>query len=511
MRGTYSDTGRCDEGSAYGDGRSRTGEALVAGPPAHPLRCSARGPLTTNTTARPSPHPPVVSRDPQFELAAKEAADTITYPRDNEEKVRPIQITLRSQANPLPVRMLGAAQVSKMIKVSGIVISASSTRAKATNLTIQCRNCRTTKEMPVKPGLNGSTLPRTCDRIPVDAEEERCPIDPYIILPDKCMCVDQQTLKLQELPEMVPTGEMPRHMLLSVDRYLVDRVTAGTRCTVMGIYSIFNASKRGSGSPVRNPYLQVTGIDTKNSGPGRNKATFTPEEEEEMLQFSRDPDIYNRIWRSFAPSIYGGENIKKAISCLLFGGSAKELPDQTHLRGDINVLLLGDPGTAKSQLLKFAEKVAPIAVYTSGKGSSAAGVATSTSFLDHFPRSFQLHTAAHAPCDVLCLASVHAYWMPIGVRDPMLFPFHVFRSHGVRGARCRLGERISLSLSLPSHRHIELSFPIAANVRTCFERVLTFRILPPPLISLSLMSLCTAGISPRGWRDGARRRRHRLH
>jgi len=341
---------------------------------------------------------------PMFELAAKEAADTITYPRDNDEKVRPIQITLHSDANPLPVRVLGAAQVSKMIKVSGIIISASSTRAKATNLTIQCRNCRTTKEMPIKPGLNGSTLPRTCDRIPVDAEEERCPIDPYIILPDKCMCVDQQTLKLQELPEMVPTGEMPRHMLLSVDRYLVDRVTAGTRCTVIGIYSIFNASKRGSGSPVRNPYLQVTGIDTKNSGPGRNKATFTPEEEEEMLQFSRDPDIYNRIWRSFAPSIYGGDNIKKAVSCLLFGGSAKVLPDETHLRGDINILMLGDPGTAKSQLLKFAEKVAPIAVYTSGKGSSAAGL-TASVVRDAGSREFHLEGGAMVLADggIVCI------------------------------------------------------------------------------------------------------------
>lgn len=70
-------------------------------------------------------------------------------------------------------------------------------------------------------------------------------------------------------------------------------------------------------------------------------------------------------------------DIKKAITCLLFGGSKKVLPDGMRLRGDINVLLLGDPGTAKSQLLKFVEKVAPIAVYTSGKGSSAAGLTAS--------------------------------------------------------------------------------------------------------------------------------------
>jgi len=70
-------------------------------------------------------------------------------------------------------------------------------------------------------------------------------------------------------------------------------------------------------------------------------------------------------------------DIKKAITCLLFSGSKKILPDGMRLRGDISVLLLGDPGTAKSQLLKFTEKVAPIAVYTSGKGSSAAGLTAS--------------------------------------------------------------------------------------------------------------------------------------
>ncbi|KAK4986674.1 minichromosome maintenance protein 5, partial [Elasticomyces elasticus] len=92
---------------------------------------------------------------------------------------------------------------------------------------------------------------------------------------------------------------------------------------------------------------------------------------------SRREDIYERIVDCIAPSIYGVRDIKKAIACLLMGGSKKILPDGMKLRGDINVLLLGDPGTAKSQLLKFVEKAAPIAIYTSGKGSSAAGLTAS--------------------------------------------------------------------------------------------------------------------------------------
>lgn len=111
---------------------------------------------------------------------------------------------------------------------------------------------------------------------------------------------------------------------------------------------------------------------------GANNTTFISAEEEEMFRrLAASPNIYDRIANSIAPSIFGALDIKKAIACLLFGGSRKRLPDGLTRRGDINVLLLGDPGTAKSQLLKFVERVAPIGVYTSGKGSSAAGLTAS--------------------------------------------------------------------------------------------------------------------------------------
>lgn len=102
--------------------------------------------------------------------------------------------------------------------------------------------------------------------------------------------------------------------------------------------------------------------------------SISQEDEERIIQMSRMPDIYEKISSSIASAIYGHEDIKKAVACLLFGGSPKKLPDGMKLRGDINVLLLGDPSVAKSQFLKFVERVAPISVYTSGKGSSAAGL-----------------------------------------------------------------------------------------------------------------------------------------
>ena len=131
---------------------------------------------------------------------------------------------------------------------------------------------------------------------------------------------------------------------------------------------------------VNKSYIRAIGLQSETSKDGSPSSTgfamptITAEDEEQITTMARDPDIYNKLTKSIASTIYGHDDIKKAVACLLFGGSPKKLPDGMKLRGDINVLLLGDPSVAKSQFLKFVERVAPIAVYTSGKGSSAAGL-----------------------------------------------------------------------------------------------------------------------------------------
>lgn len=117
--------------------------------------------------------------------------------------------------------------------------------------------------------------------------------------------------------------------------------------------------------------------DGLNSQMGFSMPTITEEDQEKFETLKKDPQIYEKICSSIAPSIFGHPDIKKAIACLLFGGCAKTLPDGMRLRGDINVLLLGDPSVAKSQFLKFVDRCAPVSVYTSGKGSSAAGLTAS--------------------------------------------------------------------------------------------------------------------------------------
>nr|CAB3263694.1 DNA replication licensing factor mcm5-A-like [Phallusia mammillata] len=352
---------------------------------------------------------------PLFEQAAKEIADEVTRPRpENEEEVQDIQIMLSSAARAETVRSLKASMMSKLVKVPGIAVSASTVRAKATKIALQCRSCKSVvPNVLVRPGLEGYMLPRKCA---TEAQgREPCPIDPYFILPDKCSCVDFQTLKLQEAPDAVPMGEMPRHLQLYIDRYLCDRVVPGNRVTIIGIYAIRRASKGVSarskdkksrvGVGIRAPYIRVLGVQVETGGPGRSTSfQFNSEDEEKIRRLAASPNIYNTIAKSIAPSIFGSLDIKKAIACLLFGGSRKRLPDGLTRRGDVNLLLLGDPGTAKSQLLKFVEQVSPIGVYTSGKGSSAAGL-TAAVMRDPSSRNFVMEGGAMVLADggVVCI------------------------------------------------------------------------------------------------------------
>lgn len=321
-----------------------------------------------------------------FEEAAREVADEITAPRpEHEEHVEDIQILLNSGANPTNIRDLKSESVSRLVKLAGIIISASGIKAKATKISIQCRSCSNViPNIPVNPGLEGYAMPRKCNT--EQAGRPKCPLDPFFIMPDKCVCVDFQVLKLQELPDFIPQGEIPRHMQLFCDRTLCERVVPGNRVLIHGIFSIKKIGKpsRQDGRQkqiigVRAPYMRVIGItvDTEGMGAISRYNNITSEEEESFRRLAATPNLFDRLAESIAPSIFGSLDIKKAIVCLLFGGSRKRMPDGLARRGDVNLLLLGDPGTAKSQLLKFVEKVSPIGVYTSGKGSSAAGLTAS--------------------------------------------------------------------------------------------------------------------------------------
>ncbi|CAI7652883.1 unnamed protein product [Penicillium bialowiezense] len=348
---------------------------------------------------------------PIFESALKECTARIVFPGQREvaATLPSHQLLLHSSASHISIRDLNATNISHLVRIPGIVIGASTISSKSTIIHVRCKGCDYSENIQVDGGFSGVTLPRRCGRPKqpgTDQPGEQCPLDPYVVYHEKCQFVDQQVLKLQEAPDQVPVGELPRHVLISADRYLANRVVPGSRCTVMGIFSIYQqkGGKKEAAVAIRNPYLRAVGITSDLDQTAKGSSVFSEEEEQEFLELSRRPDLYDALARSIAPSIYGNLDMKKAIVCLLMGGSKKILPDGMKLRGDINVLMLGDPGTAKSQLLKFVEKAAPIAIYTSGKGSSAAGLTASVQ-RDATTREFYLEGGAMVLADggVVCI------------------------------------------------------------------------------------------------------------
>ncbi|KAG5503430.1 hypothetical protein JKF63_05569 [Porcisia hertigi] len=324
-----------------------------------------------------------------------------------------IQVQLFWGVPPMALRNLAQATVAQLVCVSGIVVKSSSTHARCVRAAIQCTSCRS------KAYINGG---RSIDLPPQCMENGgrggaagggggggggvssgKCRPNPYVLLPMECEYEDQQIIKLQELPEDVPTGELPRHLTVVVDRYLVDRISPGSRVQIVGVVSVQekrggfdNARGGGRGrvaAGLRAQYLRCVGLMFRStqdarcavvsvnqnfSSRARSRSTMTwqPEEEASFKAFAKQGNVFQKLSASIDPAIFGLEDQKKAIVCLLMGGTRKR-SGSNFLRGDMNVLFIGDPSTAKSQLLKFVEKVAPIGIYTSGKGSSAAGLTAS--------------------------------------------------------------------------------------------------------------------------------------
>ncbi|GLC34924.1 hypothetical protein PLESTB_001178700 [Pleodorina starrii] len=352
---------------------------------------------------------------PLFEEAAYQVLQDMVAADENGKPVegQDVQILLYSsiplaQSQTMSIRDLESSRVSKLVLLTGIITAASKPRHKATYLTIQCKTCRGTKRVGCKPGLGGAFLPTYCDmadrRAPGAAGGEGCGPQPFTVISEGSTFVDQQTLKLQEKPEDVPTGELPRTVMLVADRQCCSIVTPGTRVTITGIYSTYKGKAMDKGATsLQQPYIRVVSI-MQEAGDAHSSFKFTKEEIQAFEQFAKQDGLLDEIFARIAPNIYGSPDIKRAIACLLFGGSRKSLPDGTNRRGDINVLLLGDPSTAKSQFLKFVSRVAPIAVYTSGKGSSAAGL-TASVVQDANSREFYLEGGAMVLADngVVCI------------------------------------------------------------------------------------------------------------
>lgn len=183
-----------------------------------------------------------------------------------------------------------------------------------------------------------------------------------------------QEVKLQELTDQVPVGHIPRTMSLHAYGAACRQLTPGDVANVTGIflpmpYTGFQAMRAGL---LTDTYLDVHYVHRLKKQ--YDEIELTAEDEVRLEQLKADPNVYSHLARSIAPEIYGHDDVKKVLLLLLVGGVSKTVGDGMKIRGDINICLMGDPGVAKSQLLKFIAKVAPRGVYTTGRGSSGVGL-----------------------------------------------------------------------------------------------------------------------------------------
>ena len=185
--------------------------------------------------------------------------------------------------------------------------------------------------------------------------------------------MNYQMLTIQETPGTVPAGRVPRQKDVVLLNDNIDTAKPGDEIEITGIFShhFDYGMNIKHGFPVFSTTIKANYVrrlgDMEMEG-------LTGEDIAEILELKKDPNIDKRIFASIAPSIYGHHFVKKAIALAMFGGVQKDIAGKHKIRGDINVLLLGDPGTAKSQFLKYIEKAVHRCVYTTGKGASAVGL-----------------------------------------------------------------------------------------------------------------------------------------
>jgi replicative DNA helicase Mcm len=290
---------------------------------------------------------------------------------DYEQEIRDkIRVRMGNYTVQKGLREINADLIDKLVSVSGMVVRSSEVKPLAKKVAYRCTNCNTVTEAQLK----GLVLkkPQKC---PACSEKE------LEMDPETSIFIDFQMVRLQELPEDLPAGQLPHYVEVTVMGDLVDQCRPGDRIMLTGIIRIEQEqlAPQAKTSLFR---LRMEGNNIEYIG-GRagskdtrsvERITISAEDERQIRTIASKPDAYDKLIASFAPHIYGHETLKESILLLVVGSVTKKLEDGSTRRGDINVLMVGDPGTAKSEMLKFAAKIAPRGLYTSGRGSTAAGL-----------------------------------------------------------------------------------------------------------------------------------------
>lgn len=269
--------------------------------------------------------------------------------------------------NTVPIREIRSKHIDKMVTLEGIVKTTSMVLPRTTVAYFKCKNCGTYTS--IRQPINPKKM-----KFPFECSNENCNRsgkNSFEREKRKSEHVDFQKIKLEEAPEELRGGQNPESIDVYVRGDITGDIDPGNRVSITGILRADNSKED---NPVLSFFLEGNFIDTEEQE--FEEIEISEEEEKEIRETSERDDIYEVVRDSIAPSIYGFESEKMAIGMQLFSGVKKKAPD-TDIRGDIHTLLVGDPGTAKSEIIQSAKEIAPRGVYTVGKGSSAAGLTAS--------------------------------------------------------------------------------------------------------------------------------------
>ena len=269
-----------------------------------------------------------------------------------------LNIRFENLTNNIPLSDLLSKYIGSFVSADGIVRKTDEIRPRIETGVFECRGCMRITEVEQTSG-NHIMEPSLCSE---------CGGRSFRLLQEDSKYIDTQSARMQEPLENLSGGTEPKQMLMVLEDDLVDELNPGDKVRITGTLKTFREERSGK---FKN-YIYVNHIEPLEQE--FEELELSEEDEERILELSRDPHIHDKIINSTAPSIKGHRDVKEAIALQLFGGTVQQLEDGTRLRGDLHILIVGDPGIGKSQILKYVSKLAPRSVYTSGKGTSGAGL-----------------------------------------------------------------------------------------------------------------------------------------
>jgi replicative DNA helicase Mcm len=280
-----------------------------------------------------------------------------------------VRFTTKDKKSPLflPLRGLRAKNISSLVWSNGILVRCSTIRPKIIKASFECNLCGA--QFEVIQLTSRIRWPKFCTNKRCKAKAQT----DFRLISKNSEFIDWQSITIQEIPEDLPPGRIPRSVQAILTYSLVDTVKPGDRVKLMGIYrSVLAQSTKSNNSTLFKTFFDINFIDPEDKTD--DIIDLTKEDRKKIEDLSKEPFIQKKIARSIAPDIYGREDLKMASALSLFAGTRKKKPGGGYKRGDIHVLFVGDPGTGKSEILKSAIEVSPRGLYTSGKGSTAVGL-----------------------------------------------------------------------------------------------------------------------------------------